>query len=194
MRTGLVLASLLLTVSAARAQEACAEEMKKLTALLEDQGFVRTNAGRSQAGLSFVATYFVREGMHLLEGKSTVTPEINGFSSWAFPLALGMGTVEFITGRASLRDILISTSAYVSTGLLVNMVADAKIYPMLVQAGWTGRMALALYTVGKLGLNIYFGMSMEAFLHSVLDPMPLPLFKRQDKPRGLSELVECIVQ
>lgn len=100
------------------------------------------------------------------------------------PLAAGMAALQLLSGNYSAKDLLISTGSYLVAGALVNLAADALIYPILFAAGPPGWIAAGLYTVGKLAVTLYLGEKLEGWLHG--------LFGRKRKREGFVERLESM--
>jgi len=85
----------------------------------------------------------------------------------AVPLAVGMAVMQLISGRFSVKDVLIGTGAYLATGFAVNFIADSFVYPILFAAGPPGWIAAGAYTIVKLAVSLYLGEKLEHWLQGL---------------------------
>lgn len=87
-------------------------------------------------------------------------------------LAAGMAAMQLAHGRFSLKDLAISTGAFLVAGAAVNLVADGLIYPILFAAGPPGWIAAGVYTVAKLAATLYLAEKLEGWFRGLLDRKP----------------------
>jgi len=93
----------------------------------------------------------------------------HGLLRMGVPLAAGMAAVQVLHGKASLKDVMIDTAAFLAAGAVVGAIADGLIYPALFAAGPPGWIAAGVYTVAKLAVTLYAGEKLGAWMRGLFD-------------------------
>jgi hypothetical protein len=102
-----------------------------------------------------------------LVSRLPLTGAAKGIGRVALPLVAGISVLQLLSGNTSLKDILVSTGAYLAAGAAVSLLADGLVYPALFAAGPPGWVAAAAYSVGKLAVSLYAGEKLEHWLQGI---------------------------
>lgn len=122
---------------------------------------IRTKEWWIALGVFSGASYFADLGLARIGA--------GGLFRSVLPLTAGMAAVQLLSGKASWRELAISTGSFLAAGTIVSLFADGLLYPILFAAGPPGWLAAGVYTVAKLGVTLYAGEKLESWIRGLLE-------------------------